>query len=339
MTMTTLNITPATPRHPVLRKASRIAALALAAAGVLAAAQEGAREWTHARMSEGATFASAGTHDLRLHCTGAGETTYVLEAGATSFAETWSWVQDALDDQARVCSYDRAGMGLSEASPEGFQPGATARDLRAALASAGKTGPFVMVGHSLGGFFVRDFAAQFPADTAAVVLVDSSHEDQLAAFSADMVAEFRAFPGLLSALSGISMTGLLHLWNPLEAGAAGLDGDALAAARTFAGDRVHLSTSAEELRHWDDITARAASQDLNASLPVLAVTAGSPAPGSEDFSDLVEPLHRELAGRFSAGEQVTIEEADHFSILMEKANAQTLVRLIVDYVAQTDAPE
>jgi pimeloyl-ACP methyl ester carboxylesterase len=331
--MTTFTITPAKPRHPVLRAAGRIAILALAAAGVLAAAQEGARQWTHARMSEGATFASAGTHDLRLHCTGAGETTYVLEAGATGFSETWTWVQDALDDNARVCSYDRAGMGLSEASPEGFQPGATARALHTALASAEETGPFVMVGHSLGGFFVRDFAAQFPVDTAAVVLVDSSHEDQLAAFSADMVAEFRAFPGLLSALSGISMTGLLNLWNPLEAGAAGLDGDALAVARTFAGDRVHLSTSAEELRHWDDITAHAAAQDLPASLPVLAVTAGSPVPGSEDFSDLVEPLHREIASRFATGEQVTIEEADHFSILMDRGNARTLAQIITDYVA------
>lgn len=331
--MMTLSLSSPLPGHPTRRRAARIVAIALAAAAALAAVQEGARQWTHAQMSGRATFASAGSHDLRLHCTGTGGTTYVLEAGATGFAETWVWVQDALDDGARVCSYDRAGMGLSEASPEGFRPGATARDLHAALVSAGEVGPFVMVGHSLGGFFVRDFAAQFPADTAAVVLVDSSHEDQLAAFSDDMVGEFRAFPGLLSALSGVSMTGLLRLWNPMEAGAAGLDGDALAAARAFAGDRVHLATSAEELRNWDAITARAAAQVLPADLPVLAVTAGSPVPGSEDFSHLVEPLHREIASRFTAGEQVTIEEADHFSILMDKANAQTLARLVTDYVA------
>ncbi len=92
-------------------------------------------------------------------------------------------------------------MGLSEASPEGFRPGTTARDLRTAAVSAGEGGPFAMVGHSLGGLFVLEFAAQFPADTAAVVLVGSSHEDQPAAFSEDMVGEFRAFLGFLSALS------------------------------------------------------------------------------------------------------------------------------------------
>ncbi len=337
--MTTLSISPAQSRRAFLRRPVRIAAAALTAAALIAAAQEGTRQWTQAQMSHEATFASTGTHDLRLLCTGAGETTYVLEAGATGFAETWTWVQDALDDEARVCSYDRAGMGLSEPSPEGYQPGQTARDLHAALKNAGETGPFVVVGHSLGGFFVRDFAAQFPADTAAVVLVDSSHEDQLAAFSDDMVSDFRAFPGLLSALSGISTTGLLHLWNPLEAGATGLEGHALVAARSFAGDRVHLATSAEELRHWDAITARAVAQDLPADLPVLAVTAGSAVPGSEDFSDLVEPLHREIASRFTIGEQVTIERADHFSVLMDQANAKTLTWLITDYIARTVAPE
>ncbi len=131
------------------------------------------------------------------------------------------------------------------------------------------------------------------------------------------------------------MTGLLHLWNPLEAGAAGLGGDELVAARAFAGDRVHLATSAEELRNWDAITARATAQVLPADLPVLAVTAGSPVPGSGDFSHLVEPLHREVAGRFAAGKQVTIEEADHFSILMDEANAQTLSQVIADYIART----
>jgi hypothetical protein len=69
------------------------------------------------------------------------------------------------------------------------------------------------------------------------------------------------------------------------------------------------------------------------------VTAGSPVPASQDFSDLVEPLHREIAGRFAAGDQVTIEEADHFSILMDRDNARTLARLISEYVNRTVASD
>jgi hypothetical protein len=62
-------------------------------------------------------------------------------------------------------------------------------------------------------------------------------------------------------------------------------------------------------------------------------------PGSEDFSDLVEPQQREIAGRFTMGAQVTIEDADHFSILMDRDNALTLAQLITDYAGRTAALE
>lgn len=317
-----------------IKRSAKIAAIAAALASLAGISQEYARLSARADLASDAFHANAGSHSLRLKCTGSGDRTYILEAGATGFAETWHWVQDELDDEARVCSYDRAGMGLSEPSPLLFAPDNVARDLHAALEDAGETGPFILVGHSMGGFFVRDFAAQFPQDTAALIFVDSSHEDQLNHFSPDMVADFRAFPKLLSGLGYLSMTGLLRAWNPLEAGAAGLEGNALTAAKSFAGDRVHLATSAEELRHWDAIVANATNQELPAEIPVLAITAGSPVPGSEDFSDIVEPLHRELASRFASGEQVTMEEANHFSILMDRKQAMKLARLIEGYVSQ-----
>lgn len=315
---------------------ARAAMVAVAAAMALAAGQEGIRQTTHSRLAESATFASVGTHTLRLHCTGEGHRTYVLESGATGFVETWHWVQQALDDDARVCSYDRTGLGLSEGAPQGFEVGRTARDLHTALKAADESGPFVLVGHSLGGFFVRDFAAQYPEETEAIVLVDASHERQLDAFSAEMVEEFRAFPSVLSALSAISTTGLLRAWNPLVSGAEGLEGDALDAARVFAGDRVHLAASAEELSHWDAITERAATQHLREDLPVLAVTAGAPVPGSADFSSLVEPLHQEIAQRFISGKQITLKEANHFSILMNRAHAQRLSVLIQSYLSEVE---
>ena len=319
-------------------KFARVAMAAAAVAMALAGVQEALRQQTHSRLAEAATFASVGTHKLRLRCTGEGHTTYLLEAGATGFAETWHWVQQALDDDARVCSYDRAGLGLSEAAPQGFEVGRTARDLRAALKAAGENGPFVVVGHSLGGFFAREFAAQYPTVTAAIVLVDASHERQLDAFSEEMVSEFRAFPGVLSALSAVSTTGLLRAWNPLASGAEGLEGDALEAAHVFAGDRVHLATSAEELSHWDAITARAANQRLREDLPVLAVTAGAPVPGSADFSSLVEPLHQDIAQRFIYGRQITLDEANHFSILMDRAHARRLSALIQNYLNEVENP-
>ena len=91
--------------------------------------------------------------------------------------------------------------------------------------------------------------------------------------------------------------------------------------------------SAAELAQWDAIVAVAEIQQLPRGLPVLTVTAGSPVPGSEDFSNLVEPLHRELASRFDRGKHAVIEDADHFSILMNETHAVKLVNLVDAFLA------
>lgn len=330
-----MNISSLRLRLPAQLKTRSLRVIALLAivTVVVGLAQEAARSAARSELRSATTLANVGTHRLRLHCTGSGERTFVLEAGATGFAETWHWVQAELDDNARVCSYDRAGMGLSEPAPAGFVPGHVATDLRQALEAAGEKAPYVLVGHSMGGFFIRDFAARYPQDTEALVFVDTSHEEQLNRFSPDMVAQFRAFPRLLSALGTLSMTGLLRAWNPLEAGAAGLPEEAMGKARLFAGDREHLAMSAAELAQWDAIVAGAVKQRLARGLPVLTVTAGSPVPGSEDFSDMVEPLHRELASRFDDGQHALVEDADHFSILMNETHAAKLVNLVDAFFA------
>ena len=56
-----------------------------------------------------------GGRKLHLHCIGAGSPTVVLESGASAFAVDWALVQPEVAKTNRVCSYDRAGMGWSDA--------------------------------------------------------------------------------------------------------------------------------------------------------------------------------------------------------------------------------
>jgi pimeloyl-ACP methyl ester carboxylesterase len=93
-----------------------------------------------------------------LDCRGAGSPTVILEAGFGSGAAGWGYVLDGVAETTRVCAWDRPGIGRSEAWPL-HSGGETARILRAALAAAGEPGPFVLVGHSLGGVYARLFAA------------------------------------------------------------------------------------------------------------------------------------------------------------------------------------
>jgi pimeloyl-ACP methyl ester carboxylesterase len=113
-----------------------------------------------------------GTHSLYLDCRGSGTPTVILESGAGEGAGAWGVVFDDLAATTRTCVYDRAGRGSSD--PRGLHTlEDAATDLRAALDAAGERGPFVVVGHSLGGTHARVFSDAHRSEVVGVVLVDS----------------------------------------------------------------------------------------------------------------------------------------------------------------------
>lgn len=66
-------------------------------------------------------------------------------------------VQEEVAKTSRICTYDRAGMGYSEASPLPRTAKQFAKELHTLLEQANIPGPYVMVGHSSGGLTVRIF--------------------------------------------------------------------------------------------------------------------------------------------------------------------------------------
>ena len=120
--------------------------------------------------------------DLKLHldCRGQGSPTVILESGLGGSSLDWARVLPDAARITRVCAYDRAGYGWSEM---GMLPRTSQQivgELHALLQAANVEGPYILVGHSFGGFSVRLFASRFPQETAALILVDASHEDQFA---------------------------------------------------------------------------------------------------------------------------------------------------------------
>lgn len=115
---------------------------------------------------------------LRLDCRGSGSPTVVFEAGASMYSMAWARIQDDVAKFARVCSYDRAGLGWSDSLGKALSPQQVAEMLHALLEKGGEKPPYLMVGHSLGGIYVRAFEESYPDDVVGMVLVDSSHENQ-----------------------------------------------------------------------------------------------------------------------------------------------------------------
>lgn len=121
---------------------------------------------------------SAGRLRLNLFCTGQGSFTVLLEAGLADSLESWRRVQPEIARFARVCSYDRAGYGYSDPGPAPRTADRIASELHAALGSAGEKPPYILAGHSFGGFLVRVFNGMYPDEVTGIVLIDSTQEDQ-----------------------------------------------------------------------------------------------------------------------------------------------------------------
>ena len=118
-----------------------------------------------------------GGRKLMIHCTGQGNPTVILEAGGPDDSSVWFKVQSGSDRSYRVCSYDRANLGSSDPAPAPRTFVDMARDLSALLMNARIDGPYILVGHSMGGMLVRVFADQYPEKVAGLVLVDAAHPD------------------------------------------------------------------------------------------------------------------------------------------------------------------
>jgi pimeloyl-ACP methyl ester carboxylesterase len=119
-----------------------------------------------------------GGYRLHLYCQGEGEPTVVMDAGIAEYGLSWDLIQPEVAKYARVCVYDRAGLGWSEPSPKPRTNLVMVEELRALLSSADIPGPYILVGASLGGLNARLYAHRCPEEVVGLVLVDAAHEEQ-----------------------------------------------------------------------------------------------------------------------------------------------------------------
>jgi pimeloyl-ACP methyl ester carboxylesterase len=115
---------------------------------------------------------------MHIDCMGEGMPTVVLDSGLGDSFISWRKVQPEIAKFVRVCSYDRAGLGYSDASPGSRDSKAIATELHELLQEASIAPPYIMVGHSMAGYDVRVYASLYRSEVAGMVLVDASHPDQ-----------------------------------------------------------------------------------------------------------------------------------------------------------------
>ena len=120
-------------------------------------------------------------HGMQLYCAGKarGGPTVVMDSGIGGGVLDWQTVQPKVAEFARVCSYDRSGLGWSESGPKPRTSPRIVKELHALLENAGVGGPYVLVGHSFGGANAQLYAAEYPKEVAGMVLVDSALDSRV----------------------------------------------------------------------------------------------------------------------------------------------------------------
>ena len=237
-----------------------------------------------------------------------------LEAGAFGFAADWGATQEALSAAGwRSCAYDRAGMGFSPPGPAPRDGVAIVADFEKLVAASGEKGPFILVGHSMAGLRLREYAGRNPGAVAGLVLVDAATAD---------ASESEAYKPFIAAFTTASRWAArgasIGLYKPLVytslGDKIGLPPAAKAEKRwAFANGR-HNRTAAAEVELWPQSADQAiAVPAYDPSWPVAVVTAG-PVKGREQR----KAMQAKPAERSKHGYVDHVEAATHTRLLGER---------------------
>lgn len=159
-----------------------------------------------------------GEYRLHLYCIGEGSPTVILEAGAGNPALGWTFVQEEAAGFTRICSYDRPGYGWSDPAANPLSREQVATTLHQLLETAGVQGPYLLVGHSAGGEYIRAFERQYPADVIGMVFVDSSHETDTLRYPPKFLESRKSQNAMMQICQVLSPFGVIRaarLWDSL----------------------------------------------------------------------------------------------------------------------------
>ena len=129
-------------------------------------------------------FVNIGFQTMYIDCLGENRPTVLIDVGIAASSASWYKIAKTLSENVRVCLYDRAGYGWSDPGRGERTTATIVHELNLLIKTAEIPGPFVVVGHSFGGFTARYLAAKFPKNILGLVLVDSSHPEQIYRLSA-----------------------------------------------------------------------------------------------------------------------------------------------------------
>ena len=288
-----------------------------------------------------------GDHSLHINCIGEGSPTVILESGLGNMSADWANVQPEVANTTRVCAYDRAGTGWSEPGPEPRDPRQIARELHTLLGNAGIDGPYVLVGQSFGGLYVRMYASKYPNEVEGMVLVDASHPGMWSRLPPEVVATLKPPAWQVGAMTFLTRLGVFRLTGG-DMAECGLPAQQCKEEQAYLRSTRYRVTWGQEMFAPDRDAQVRATEGLG-DKPLVVLSAGD---HSRDFAAGVSGtsltrfertwhnLQSELAALSTDSTHLVVERAGHSTLQMNREDAQVTSAAIEEVVeaVRTDRP-
>jgi pimeloyl-ACP methyl ester carboxylesterase len=335
---------PTSPPHPWLRRVVRIIlalVVLLAASAFIYENISESRDTQQNPMpgrllkASGSTMhidcmgqASTGQGSMGEGSMGQGSPTVILESGLGDSYISWRKVQPEIAKFARVCSYDRAGLGFSDSSSRPRTSSVIAEELHALLQAAAIAPPYILVGHSMGGYDVRLYASLYRSEVAGMVLVDASHPDQENRFPPElknMEGSWQREAMFVEYTMPFGLPRLMGLCDP--------DPRVRAAECNFHSARESLA----EMKLFSESAKQAGATGSLGDMPLAVLSHDPDKPSSELPADLAkqtndawEKMQEELAHLSTRGTQTVAKNSAHYIQLDRPELVIEAIRSVAD---------
>lgn len=265
-----------------------------------------------------------GEFEMHLYCEGEGSPTIVFESGLGDSSLSWWTIHEIVAQETRTCVYDRASLGWSDFADTVSEHNYVVRNLHSLLENSEEEAPYLLVGHSSGGVYVREYVQQYPDDVAGLVFIDSSHENQNLRMPQE-IADLIKPPPILQVCQVAAHFGIIRILNVGEEFSDDFGGDDTLKAMNIAlFNQTHFCTAI--LNEFTDfisgVTQENPPQSLD-DLPLIVLTRGI-GDSPDDFPDSISSetveqlnatwleLQAELLALSSNSTQIIVEDAGHY---------------------------
>ncbi len=278
-----------------------------------------------------------GDNTLHIRCAGerSSAPTVVIEGGAGLPTEFYHWLDEGIRDSLRVVRYDRAGLGHSAECMTPRDPETVARELQLLLTEAGESPPYLMMGHSIGGPYIRVFAQLFPDEVDAMFFLDATHPDHVERHNAPKESSllYKAYLVSIGAEAVLADLGILSLFDELFGTpyfGEGLPPENNSRIKDFLKDGKSFRTFKQEMKQYYSTLSRSAEADHFGAMPIRVFTASSIHSRTRPETES-EKQYLEYADLSSNGEHIQVK-GNHVTIFSKQENAEIICKEVLQVV-------